>query len=181
MERDNGDVGPELDSTDPAYLDTSIISFAMMEHTLFHSSSLAYCERLIAERVVVMIAEIHTIEILQALVAIGNDPKQVQGSIRRQYRLHRWGDEEHVRRRWLNDGFQRYQAFLKRFASVVFLEVTGPVRLTTVEYMARFKLKSADAMHLALANAAQATVLVTADRDYEAAAGQTLVRIDIIR
>jgi predicted nucleic acid-binding protein len=163
------------------YPDTSILAGAIFPGSLYHRSATVYCDEVIDSDRPVVLSSITRVEYLQALVAIANDLGQLLGRVRRGYRLQHWSNDQVVRQRWLSHGLAEFDTFLHRFARVHFTHVSRIIVADAAGFMARFQIKSNDAIHVATAFQAGARTLATLDADFLRVTDPSILTIDLIR
>jgi predicted nucleic acid-binding protein len=117
---------------------------------------------------VVCFSDLLRVEVLHALRRIGSAPEYLTGSVRRRHRLQHWGQREAVRDEWFRFGLREFEALLDEFYRVDEIALTPSILNTCATLMARYNLKSNDAVHLATARAVGVAQIVTLDRDFAA-------------
>lgn len=147
------------------YLDTSLVVAAVIDSHVHHAASIAFCTRLIDARSHVRFSIILRLEFAQVLVKLAKDPQR-PAALRRGYRLDRWDARESVRERWLTFGFSRFDALMARFDAVSEVAFDLPIWEASLDVMARHRLRSHDAIHVATARAGGVRDLATLDDDF---------------
>lgn len=163
------------------YLDTGLVAAAMLQGALHHPASQEFCKVLVGASSRVYFSNLLRIELLQALVSIGTDPTQLTGRVRRRYALHRWGDNSPTRLDWLQHGMELLEQFLDQFAEVSEAAIAPGIIDAAIPLMARYKLRSYDALHIATAEALGVSHLATCDADYLRVGSDALVTVLLIR
>lgn len=148
------------------YLDTSFVVATMMRGTVHHEVTTAFYDELIAQGSTIYFSTLLRAELLQSFVAIGNNPRSLTQATRRLYRLQHWGRDEAVRQTWLNTGLQQFESFLNQFTAVNEIILDAETIASSTEVMARFQLKSYDAIHVASAVVAGVRDIATVDIDF---------------
>jgi predicted nucleic acid-binding protein len=157
------------------------MSSAKMPGVLHHHAASKYRDALIAQGSTVWYSELLRLEFPQVLVAVGNDPRQLSGAVRRRFRLQHWGRLEDVRREWLREGMDQFESFVRRFDEVYEADIDEIIRENALEIMARCQIRSYDAIHASTALAVGCTELVTVDADFIAVHEAGIINVRLIR
>jgi predicted nucleic acid-binding protein len=158
------------------YLDTSLLSAAIVGHSAHHPAAQAFCEHLIAADVPIVVSELVYLEYANFLrTLVGRLPPAVA----RSHGLHRWERSPPIRERWLGAGMTELDTFMRRFAAVDTLALTQPTIDAARLIMATCNLASYDAAHVVTALSAGASHLAAVD-DHFSRAGQFL-EVAVIR
>lgn len=156
-----GDVPPGV-----VYIDTSLVIAAILSGSANHVVARDYGRALSGAGSAIYFSQILRMELLQALRKIGTDPRGMRGSVRREYRLQHWGRLESVREHWLRYGLAEFDRFLRQFRAAYEVAMTTDIVAEAVIGMARYNLKSNDAIHLATARSIGVEQLATLDADF---------------
>lgn len=163
------------------YVDTGFVAAAMMQGVLHHHAAREFCKSLVDSSSHVAFSNLLRVEFLQALVAIGNDPSQLPGRVRRRYKLHRWGNADAIRLRWLENGMSLLDELFDQFAQASEVAIEPAIVDRAVLSMALHKLRSYDAIHVATAEALGIRDIATCDSDFLRVDGENGLRIHLIR
>jgi len=147
---------------DAWYLDTSIVTTALYDNFEFHDAARGFCGSLVRDHHPVCFSELLRLEYAHSLRRIVGtlDP----GSLR-SLGLHRW-ERAHVRRRWIDAGFDRFERFIAQFALAQEIALTRETIDYATELMVFHNLDSYDAAHIATALSVGASHIVALDRHY---------------
>ncbi|MGH9176054.1 MAG: type II toxin-antitoxin system VapC family toxin [Vicinamibacterales bacterium] len=163
------------------YLDTGVVVAAIMRGALYHEPARDFCVTLANASSHVYFSSLLQVEFLQALVAIGNDPTQVPGGIRRRYRLHRWGESDAIRLTWLNHALELFEGFLGQFSEVDEVAIAPRIVTAAVPVMARHMLRSYDALHVSTAAEIGLSHFATCDSDFLRVEREGWLTVHLIR
>lgn len=141
------------------YLDTSVITTALVESIGHHRAALDYCQRLGAERSSVCYSELLRLEYAHFLRVL---PAQLDPVTIRTYDLHRW-DRLSVRERRFRRGWEQFDTFMSGFTLVTEYGLTRTILDSASDLMASCNLGSYDAAHVATALASGATEIAAVD------------------
>lgn len=163
------------------YLDTGLVVAAMMHGAMYHVAARDFCTALAEASSHIYFSSLLQVELLQTLVSIGNDPVQLPGRVRRRYRLHRWGDSDTIRLTWLEHGIGLLEQFLGQFAEVDEIAIAPEIVSAAIPVMARFKLRSYDALHVSTAISSGVSHFATTDADFLRLEGSSAMTVHLIR
>lgn len=149
------------------YLDTSAIVATLVIGSPRHLQSLDALRRHAEQDAIVCVSQLVRAELLQSAIALATLPFGVSGRVRRQFRLHRWGDFPDVRDQWLRHVVTLQGSLFAQFSRVEEIGITPEIGDDAISIMAQFQLKSYDAIHVATAISLDATEFLTSDRDFE--------------
>lgn len=90
------------------------------------------------------------IELAQALRNLVTR-QQLPATTRDHFLLDRWEDDLFVLERWFFDGLRRFRLFLSQFDEAVEVGYRLPIWERSVRIMARYQLRSLNALHVATA------------------------------
>ena len=148
-----------------SYLDTSVVVASTIDGIAGSEACAAFCDRLVDAGSHVFFSQILRLELSQVLARLPKD-NQVPLAVRHAYRLDRWDTRVDVRTRWLTDGARRFEDLLVRFAEVSEIAFDPTIWHASLDVMARYRLRSHDAIHVASARAAGVRDFATLDGDF---------------
>lgn len=140
----------------------------------------SFVDQLIRDKTVIYLSQLVRPELLQALVGIANTPGVLPQGVRRAHKLHRWGDLEHVREQWLQQGLHDFEVLRGDFTAVYEVGVDPELSDASALLMARYNLKSYDALHVASSVVVGVADLATLDTDFMRVAGREPLRVYLI-
>ena len=155
------------------YLDTSLITAAMIESVENHVAARDFCARLVADNATVWISELVRLEYLHFLRLIC--PK-LAPEIIRQYGLNNW-HRIGVRRNWIALNMADFDAFMSQFAVAHELALTRGIVDEGQRLMIDLNLPSNDAAHVATALAVATRDIAAIDAHFSRAQGSLTVHI----
>jgi predicted nucleic acid-binding protein len=144
------------------YLDTSVITTALVQSINHHSASLEYCRHAAAEAHTVCFSELLRLEYAHSLRVL---PSQLDSATFRLHGLHRW-DRQTVRERWYRRGWSQFDEFVNQFVRVIEVGLSRPILDSANHLMGSCNLGSYDAAHAATALAIGATELACVDSHF---------------
>lgn len=147
------------------YLDTSVAVAAMFPGLAYFAPSQAFCEELETAESHVVFSEILRLELSQVIVRLPRDP-MLPADVRQQFRLSEWDASAAIRAAWLFEGIRRFDALVNRFAVTTEVAFNRDLWLASVTIMARHRLRSHDAIHVATARSVDVRAFVTLDSDF---------------
>jgi predicted nucleic acid-binding protein len=154
------------------YFDTSIVVAAMINGLAHHGPANAFCETLVAARSRVYFSRLLRIEFLNVLRNFATrDYQRSPASLRAQYNLANWRNDEIVRARWMQFGQGALQTFLAQFEDVIELSLRPEVWVASIEIIVKYDLNSNDATHIATARTHRIDHFATTDRDFARLSG----------
>jgi hypothetical protein len=95
------------------YLDTSLTTTAIFTTIEHHQAAAGFCQQLFAFNATIYFSELLRLEYAEFFRRL---QERVDAATRSHFRLQRW-DLPHVRARWLEHGFRRFEQFINQFAA----------------------------------------------------------------
>jgi predicted nucleic acid-binding protein len=148
------------------YLDTSVITAAIVQGSAHHRAAREYCDALVSSASRVYISRLVRIELLRAIRILAAVPENLPGSVRRRHRMGHWGNDIVVHEQWMRSGIERCEALPGDFIEMYELPLDYPDWDRVAELMAAFHLSSYDAVHVATAFEAGIHTIASVDADY---------------
>ena len=150
------------------YLDTSVVVTAMVPGIPHHGACAAFCEALRQERTRVVYSQLLRLEFIQVWFRLPAGSYLSTEDVKI-HRLRAWDRSPTVRAAWMTHGIEQLERFLDRFGEILELPFNLAVWRASVNVMARHRLRSNDAAHVATARIAGLTDLATVDDDFRRA------------
>lgn len=145
------------------YLDTSLVTAAIIAGIPHSVASAEFCRRLAVEGRPVFFSQILRLEITQAFMNLVNRPGQLPADIQEEFGLAAWNENFLVREGWLRFCIAQLEDFLGQFEEVFELPFTPSIWRRSVGIMALDRLRSHDAIHVATAREYGIISFVTGD------------------
>jgi predicted nucleic acid-binding protein len=155
------------------YLDTSVVTTALLPSINHHSAALEYCRNVAEQRGSVCFSELLRLEYAQFLRIV---PSRLDIATQRAQGVHRW-DRQSVRERWFRRGWDQFDGFTEQFARTTEFGITRNILDTAIDLMVSCNLGSYDAAHVATALASGATEIATVDGHFSRVSHLIAVRI----
>lgn len=149
----------------PVYLDTSVLVAAGIGGLIHSGSCPEYCNRLVAAGTHVHFSQIVRLEFAAVIARLPRDTRLPEG-LRREYRLGRWDQSPDVHERWMRFGARQLDALVGHFGQRTEAVFDRAVWLDSLDVMARHRLRSHDAIHVATARQAGVRTFATLDDDF---------------
>lgn len=143
------------------YLDSDLVVNAVVEGLANHEACLQACARLKSAQRQVYFSQILRIEYYQAFRGLATK-NQLPGPIYEEFSLDQWSQRD-VRRRWMEHGRKQLGLFLRWLPSPTELPLDASVIDHSVTVMARYALRSLDAVHITTALHYEIPVFWTCD------------------
>jgi predicted nucleic acid-binding protein len=169
-------VPPVTPSITSCYLDTSLLSAAIVNHSAHHAAAAAFCEQLITSGTTVVISELVYLEYANFLRTLVG---QLAPGVARAHGLHRWERQPQVRLNWIEVGAGQFETFMRRFAAVEGIALTQPTIIAARRMMAVCNLASYDSVHVVTALSAGVSHLAAVDDHF--ARARDLLDVIIVR
>lgn len=147
------------------FLDTSAVVCAVQSGIPHHRACREYCDHLVRSGRRVVISQILRIEFAQTWYRMPAT-SYVQPQVVRAFRLGAWDREAAVREKWMAYGFTLLDGLVAGFAGNLELPIDESVIAASVQIMARHRLRSHDAIHVATALAAGVPDFASVDGDF---------------
>ncbi len=147
------------------YLDTSAVATALMPGIANSAACSLFCDSLKTDRTRVVTSHILRLEFAQLWSRLPGTPVVDTATVRA-FRLGAWDRNVAVRSDWMNEGVARLETLLAGFRDVVELPFTIETWREGIEIMARLRLRSHDAIHVATALTAGVPDFATVDADF---------------
>jgi predicted nucleic acid-binding protein len=147
------------------YLDTSVFVATIVPAVPHHSACVAFCDSLAGGSAKVITSDLMRIEFVQSWFRLPS-MSYLDAQTRRDYRMSAWDRNVAVRERWMAEGVARMEALLARFHTTAELPLTLAIWRASVDIMARHRLRSYDAVHVATALLAGVQDFATVDDDF---------------
>lgn len=145
------------------YLDTSVTAGAVLAGTRHSEAALAFCRQLAENGNRVFFSQILRLEFSEAIRRVAQRG-ELPGDTMREWELDRWDRSMRVRERWLSFGVEQLEALLAEFREVLELPFLLETWQASIDVMAKYGLRSLDAVHVATAMATGLSDLATIDR-----------------
>lgn len=150
-----------LESLPDVYIDTDVAVNAIISDMENTAASRAALETLLKSENVVHFSIILRMEYAQAIRNLASRG-QLPTELRKGFHLDNWSDPV-VRTQWMQYGMGQLDTLINDLPTVVELPVSGTIISQASEYMARYALRSQDAVHLATALHYEIPVFWTCD------------------
>jgi predicted nucleic acid-binding protein len=149
----------------PVFLDTSVLVTALESSIPNYQASATFCQQLVEQGSRVVISQVVRIEFAQAWFRLPANPYLKPETVR-QYRLGAWDRNATVREAWLTFGLASLDQLLSRFADLIEVPLNQPIIAAVVPLMARYRLRSLDAVHVATAISTGIVDVASVDEDF---------------
>ena len=146
-------------------LDTSVIAAYVIPSIAHHAACVQFCDELTRRSTQVYCSDILRIEFSDFWFRLPRT-SHLNQSIIRQFRLGAWDRNALVRIQWMEEGVRQFEWFLDKFESVTEVPSAEPIWRASIGLMARYRLRSHDAIHVATALAAGVPDFASVDSDF---------------
>jgi predicted nucleic acid-binding protein len=160
------------------YLDTSIVVATIITDIPHSQASTMFFMELSRRGRRIAFSQVLRLELSQAIRNLASRPGQLPLAIQQQYRLAEWESSLAVRQQWMNVGMSRFSAFLAQFDGAYEVPLTTEIWEQSVALMARYSLRSLDAVPVATARAYALRHFATLDDHFNRVAN---LRVWLIR
>jgi predicted nucleic acid-binding protein len=150
------------------FLDTSVVATALVPGIPHHRACADFCEALRQERTRVVYSQILRLEFVQVWSRLPAG-LYLPAEVVRTHRLRAWDRNPSIRVAWMAHGVDQLERFVDRFAESLEIPFNLAIWRASVEVMARHRLRSNDAAHVATARIAGLTDLASVDDDFRRA------------
>ena len=150
---------------DAVFLDTSAVVCAVQSGIPHHRACRDYCDQLVRDGRRVVISQILRIEFAQTWYRM-LATSYVQPQVVPAFRLGAWDRDAAVRETWMAYGFTLLDGLVAGFAGTLEVPIEESVIAASVRIMARHRLRSHDAIHVATALAAGVPDFTSVDSDF---------------
>jgi predicted nucleic acid-binding protein len=149
----------------PVYLDTSVAVTSVESGIPHHRACAAFCDGLRDAGTEVVVSQLVRVEFLNAWFRLSTSPYLQPDTVRR-YRLRAWDRDAMVRDSWMVHGVAMFDRFLDSFAATTEVPLNRQIIAASIPLMARHRLRSLDAVHVATALFVGVSDFAAVDEDF---------------